>query len=63
MDKPIKKIEEKSENTFHLLPKTEQFAQLQRYRDLRHNEDFFVGQVLDNNLSKEWMDSILNGKP
>lgn len=63
----------------HLLPKSEQFAILQRIRD-RHipkkkfttetedviaemAENNFITNVLDSGLSNEWMESIYNGRP
>ena len=61
MDKPV--IQEKPINNFSLLPKPQQLATLQRYRDLRNDSDFFFGEVLKNDLSKELMDAIYTGRP
>jgi len=77
MNKPT--FQEKPDNKFHLLPKPQQFATLQNYRDLRmpHGkfltdeedkladkvEELFIGEVVEYGLSNEWMNAILNGRP
>jgi len=78
MDKP--KIKEKSENKFHLLPKSQQFETLQRYRDSKQpsgckpmtanqaeivdrTEDLFLSEVVNWNLSEQWMNSIAANRP